>query len=175
MRSILVCTALLTLGCAPRAAGQVVVPDRDRVLTAAREVMAAARYATLVTIGEDGQPEARIVDPFPPEDGLVIWIGTNPLTRKVRQIEGDPRVTLLYFDATGLSYVTLVGRAEPVTDPDVKRRHWKEEWAGFYPDGPQSEGYLLLRVIPSRLEISSSRHGLTNDRRTWRPVILELP
>lgn len=42
------------------------VPDRAQVLSAARDVMKQARYASLVTVAADGQPQARIVDPAAP-------------------------------------------------------------------------------------------------------------
>lgn len=149
-------------------------PEPSRVLHAAREVMLHARYCTLVTVGEDGQPQARIVDPFPPDDDLTVWIGTNPVSRKVGQIERDPRVTLLYFDAGAGAYVTLLGTAEKVTEADKKEEHWKSEWAGYYSDAYRGSDYVLLRVTPARLEIVSYAHGLVNDPQTWRPVALDL-
>jgi hypothetical protein len=36
------------------------------VIAAAKDVMRTARYSTLLTIGDDGQPQARSVDPFAP-------------------------------------------------------------------------------------------------------------
>lgn len=68
---------------------------RPDVIKAAKEVMAKARYCALVTIGDDGHPQARVVDPFAPEDDLTVWVATNPLTRKVGQIKRDARVTVL--------------------------------------------------------------------------------
>jgi len=79
-------------------------PDRATILKAAREVMVKARYCDLVTIGPGGQPQARPVDPFPPEDGLTVWIATNPATRKVGEIRADARVTLMYLDPAGDDY-----------------------------------------------------------------------
>ena len=73
------------------------------VMAAAIDVMQKAVYCTFITIGEDGQPQARIVDPTLPDPNLTIWIGTNSLTRKVNQIRRDPRVTLLYFHAASAS------------------------------------------------------------------------
>ena len=136
--------------------------------------METARYATLVTIGDNGQPQARIVDPFVPDTDFAIWIGTNPLTRKVTEIRRDARVTLLYFNAAAAEYVTVVGAATLVADSAEKARHWKPEWAAFYRDGPGGDGYLLIRVQPARLEVVSPRHGLVNDPTTWRPVLLEM-
>lgn len=148
---------------------------RARIIAAAADVMQSARYATLITIGEEGRPQARIVDPFAPESGLTIWIATNALTRKVQEIRADPRVTLLYFNATASEYVTLLGRAELVTDSAARAHHWKEDWTSFYKDRNRGSDYLLIRVRPFRIEISSPRHHLMNDPVTWRPVILDLP
>jgi general stress protein 26 len=115
------------------------------------------------------------VDPFVPEADFTIWIATNPLTRKVVEIRRDPRVTLLYFNAAAGAYVTVLGAAMLVADSAEKIRHWKEEWAAYYKDGPRGDGYLLIRVRPTRLEVVSPSHGLVNDPKTWRPILLDMP
>ena len=150
-------------------------PARARVIAAAKDIMQQARYCTLITIGPDGQPQARIVDPFLPDSDLTIRIATNPLTRKVQEIRRDPRVTLLYFSAATFEYVTVIGTAVPDTDAVQKAAHWKAEWTALYKDQNRGEDYLLLRVKPSRLEVVSARRGMNNDPKTWRPVILDLP
>ena len=176
MRKIIIAALLTALGLPSLASGQnppAASPARADVIKAAADVMQRARYCALVTIGEDGQPQARVVDAFAPEDDLTVWIATKPVTRKVGQIRADPRVTLFYFDAGDPGYVTLLGTAELVTDAGAKRAHWKKDWAGFYKDENRGDDYLLIRVKPRRLEIVSDRHGLTSDPETWRPVILE--
>jgi general stress protein 26 len=150
-------------------------PDRAQILRAARDVMASARYATLVTVADDGEPQARIVDPAGPDSALTVWIGTNASTRKVEQLRKNPRTTLLYFDTQSESYVTLIGTATIVTDDSEKARHWQEKWAPFYPGGAKSPILALIRFVPRRLEIVSSARGMKSDPRTWRPVILDLP
>lgn len=149
--------------------------SRSRIVTAAKDVMQAARFATFVTIGDDGHPQARIVDPFVPDSDLTVWIATNPLTRKVSEIRRDPRVTLLYFNTTAQEFVTLQGTATLVTDSVEKANRWKPEWAPLYKEGPRGEGYLLVRIRPTQLEVVSARHGMMNDPRTWRPVIIRFP
>ena len=178
MRTLTALVLLLGLPVPTAIMAQVVppaAPPRGQILAAARDVMETARYSTLVTIGPDGQPQARIVDPFAPDSALTIWIGTRPVTRKAADIRRDPRVTLLYFNAPALEYVTVLGTATLVTDSAARAQHWKAEWAAFYPGGPGSDEYLLIRVRPTRLEVVSPRHGLGHDPRTWRPVILDLP
>lgn len=170
-------SALLSLGLTllrPAAApAQTATPAEIR--TAAADVIRTARYCTLITIGEDGQPQARIVDPLLTGDSLVVWIGTNPLTRKVTELKRDPRVTLLFFNPAAGEYVTLLGRAVVVTDSARRAGHWKPEWAPFYRDTWRGADFLLLEVRPFRLEVVSPRHRLINDPRTWRPIILDLP
>lgn len=173
--------AVATVLCAlvyltPFAAAQTATPaapDRAQVLKAAREIMQAARYCVLVTLGEDGHPQARIMDPFLPEGDMTIWAATNSLTRKVGEIKKDPRVTLVYFDSAKMAYVTLLGTAALVSNAGEKAKHWKDEWAKIYKDGSRSDEYLLIRIKPTRLEISSAAHGLNNDPKTWKPVIIE--
>jgi len=150
-------------------------PTRDSVIAVAREIMHGARYASMVTIGPDGHPQARIVDPFAPASDLTVWIGTNALTRKVSELRRDPRVTLLYFNAVDGEYVTVVGVAALVADSASRAQHWKEEWAAFYAGGPLDTNYLLVRVTPIRLEVVSPRRGILNDAVTWRPVSVSVP
>ncbi len=144
------------------------------VIAAARDIMQAARYCTLITIGADGRPQARIVDPFPPDSDLTIWIATNPLTRKVQDIRRDARVTLLYFSAATSEYVTVLGTAAPDTSAQAKAGHWKSVWASLYKKQNRGDDYLLLRVKPSRLEVVSIRRGISNDPKTWRPVSVDI-
>jgi general stress protein 26 len=167
------------LVCLPRVAAAQTppaqTPDRLKVVAAAVEVMEKARFCALVTIGRDGHPQARVVDPFPPERDLTVWIATNPITRKVEQIRADPRVTLSYFDPSGPGYVTLLARAELVADPAEKAKRWKEDWATFYADKNRGDDFMLIRCKPIRLELVSYAHGFLNDPRTWRPITVEFP
>jgi general stress protein 26 len=146
-----------------------------RIQAAAFDVMKVARYCTLITIGEGGHPQARIVDPLIAEAEGSIWIATNPRSRKVREIEKDPRVTLTFFNAAANEYVTVLGRAAAVTDSARKAAHWKPEWQPFYKQESRGADFMLFEVRPFQLEVSSSRHKMANDDDTWRPVILKLP
>lgn len=148
-------------------------PSRSAILAAARDVVAKARYCSLVTLGEDGHPQSRMVDPIAPGDDFVVWIATNPLTRKTAQIKRDPRVTLTCFDSTTASYVTLLGRATLVRDAASKKAHWKPDWTGIYKDGPDSRDVVLIRLTPQRLEIVSESRGMVGDPKTWRPLSID--
>jgi general stress protein 26 len=148
-------------------------PDRAAVIKVGAGIMQRARYCTLVTLGEDGHPQARIMDAFPPEEEMVVWMATNALTRKVSEIRKDPRVTLSYFDAKTTSYVMLLGRAALVADPAEKAKRWKNEWAKLYKDGNRGDDYLLIKVTPIRLEVSAEGEGVKHDPTTWRATVVD--
>jgi general stress protein 26 len=165
---------LLVLACFLTPGGQLrsqTVPPRDTLIAVAQEMMEAARYCALITIDESGQPRVRTMDPFSPEEGMVVWMGTDRDTRKVRDIEKDPRVTLYYFVPEEGGYVSIAGTARLVDDPGEKSRRWKSEWEPFYPD--RDADYVLIAVDPQRIEVVSNSRGITGDPETWIPPIVE--
>lgn len=150
-------------------------PGRAAVIAAATDIIQKARYCTFITIGEDGQPQARMVDPIAPDGHFTIWFATNPLTRKVEQVRRNPKVTLSCFDSSSSSYVTVLGRGHLVTEAAEKQRHWKSDWAAIYPNGVKGDDFMLIRITPVRLEIVSENRGMVGDPKTWLPPAIEFP
>lgn len=106
------------------------------------------------------------MDPFTPDSQFVIWMGTHRASRKVRDLQRDPRVLLYYQDPSGAGYVTIEGTARLVDDAVEKARRWKDEWAQFYTD--RAATYLLIAVTPVRLEVVNYRRGVVGDSATWK-------
>ena len=148
-------------------------PGRARMITVAREIMAAARYCALITLDSAGNAHARTLDPFPPDEHMVVWLGTNPRSRKVAEIRRNRRVTLYYFDRDGQSYVTIYGTARLVNDRGEKAKRWKDEWKTFYTD--RARDYLLIAVTPEKLEVVSNSNGIVGDAKTWTPPSIRFP
>src|SRR5712671_6216526 len=140
-------------------------PDRSDLIATAREIMKTARYCALITLDSNGRVHARTMDPFPPEENMVVWLATNPKSRKVAEIRRHHHVTLYYFVRDDQAYVTISGRARIVRDAAEKARHWKDEWKDFYPD----RDYRLIAVTPERLELISVKQGIIGDSITWTP------
>lgn len=147
-------------------------PSRERVIEVARQIMVAARYCTLVTIGPKGQPQARIVDPLEPDSSLAVYIATNPRSRKVEEIKRDSRVTLVYFDTSRSGYVTMIGRAR-VVGGATKAQHHKTHWDGFFDSG-KPDSYVLYQIAATRIEVVSAKDGIAGDALTWRPDAVEI-
>lgn len=114
------------------------------------------------------------MDPFAPEADMTVWLATNARSRKVTEIKSDSRVTLHWVDPSGGGYVTLLGNAEIVTDPMERSARWKDEWSTFYEDRNHGDDYMLIRVVPFRLEVLSYDAGLLGDPVTWQPYGIDL-
>lgn len=132
--------------------------SRDSMLTVASTIMEGAKCRVLVSVDEEGRPHAREMDPFSPEDGMVIWFATNPGTRKVKQIKNNPNVAVFYYDTKASSYVSINGKAHLINDPAEKEVHWKEYWKRYYPD--REKDMILIKVIPDRLELVSYKYKI---------------
>ena len=141
-----------------------------KLLKAAREIMINAGTCALITLDNEGRPRARAMDPFLPEDDFTVWFGTNSSSRKVVQINFDPRVTLYYFDSHTSGYVMIHGTAQLIDDSKKKEKYWKKEWEAYYPN--KSESYMLIKVSPIWMEVLSPAHGVNNDPITWQPPIV---
>lgn len=160
------------LGCLAQLSSLAVAQDpqpltRDKLIDAAREIMTTSRYCALITTDSRGRANARTMDAFAPDEHMVVWFGTNPLSRKVAEIRRNPRVTLYYFNREDRAYVTLHGVAQVVNDPQEKQRHWKDDWKDFYPD--RDKGYVLIKVRPEKLEVVNTKTGLVSKSPSWDP------
>ncbi len=144
----------------------------DSVVAAARAIMGDAAYCALITLDSSGRPQARTMDPFTPDDDMVVWLGTHRASRKVAQIRNDPRVALYYEAPEGVGYVAVSGTARLVDDPSEKARRWKEGWEQFYVD-PESD-YLLIEVTPEVLEVVDYSRGIVGDTDTWKVPSVDL-
>jgi len=144
--------------------------SRDSLLILARTIVDSADSKTFITVDQDGKPQARIMSSFAPEEDWVIWLGTSPKSRKVKQIKNNPNVMVFYYDSDSHSYVSVAGQARLVSDSDKKTHYWKKGWTRYYPD-PEKD-YVLIKVTPKRIELCSYRYKLFWDE-TGKPAFIE--
>jgi general stress protein 26 len=139
--------------------------NRDTLLSVARDYINTVRFCALITVDSTGFPHVRTMDPFQPDEDMIIWLGTTRKSRKVQEIRNNPRVALYYSDDKRDGYVSIIGSASIVDNKEEKDAHWKDEWDRFYPN---KEDYILIKVIPKKLEILNSNLGISSDKETWR-------
>jgi len=144
--------------------------SRDTLISAARAIMTTTRYCSFVTLDASGAPQVRTMDPFAPDENMVVWLGTNPNSRKVAHIRNGPRVAIHYMMSSAAGYVTLHGRARIVDDAAAKAAHWKPDWESFYAN--RETDFVLIEVLPESLEVMDYSQGIVGDPVTWKtPVV----
>jgi general stress protein 26 len=144
---------------------------RDSVVSAAREIMGAQKYCALITIDSTGNPDIRSMNPFPPDEKMVVWMATNSRSRKVKEIMKNPNVVLYYANhATATGYVAIKGKAVLVNDMSEKLRLKRDYWSQAFPDWKY---LLLIKVIPARLEVINYKYGFINSPETWDPAAID--
>jgi general stress protein 26 len=76
-----------------------------------------------------------------------------------------------FQNASDHAYVTLLGHAQIERDIDARRKYWLKEWALFWPEGPGSDDYLLIKFVPSRIELMDVIRRVAPGPRT-QPAVL---
>jgi general stress protein 26 len=131
-------------------------PQIGRLLAAARETIATVPYCWVATRAEEGGANARAVRCFAGNPGEDEWdrrFLARRGSRKVREIRGDPRVTLGFQHDSGNAYVALAGRATVLDDRATMRRLWQPGWDALFPDGFADANMIVVRVAVDRIEI----------------------
>lgn len=147
-------------------------PSREKLESAARELIGTQKFCALVTVDPSGQPHIRTMNPFPPEEDMSVWMATNDRSRKVSEIKQNPRVTLYYgnhFEAVG--YVALSGKAELVADRAEILKRKRDYWDSAFPG---LQHLVLIKVVPDRLEVVYYKEGLSGDPQTFRAPAVDL-
>ncbi len=149
-------------------------PSVKSLLDIAQNTITAAGCASLITVDETGHPSSRSVAAFPPDGAFDrIVIGTHPDSRKNTHVLNDPRVVLSYVDNANRGYLTVIGKAHIEANSDEKTAYWVDRFSAFFPDGPESDEYQLMIVVPERLELRSFGLKVAEEPTGWSPVILE--
>ncbi len=144
------------------------------LLDVAEQTISAAGCASLITVDESGHPSSRAVAAFPPDAGFSrIVIGTHPASRKNVHVLRDPRVVLSYIDNANRGYLTVIGNAHIDDKSEEKKTYWVDRFSAFFPDGPESDEYQLMIVVPERLEPRNFGLKVAEEPTRWSPVILE--
>ena len=146
--------------------------EEQKIINLSKEIIKETYFATLITVDKNGQPRARVMEPFEPDNNFIIWLATNPKSRKVAQLKNNSRATLHYFDKNDLGYVSLMGNAFLINDEVIKSKKFKDGWHKFYKN--QKEDYLLIKFIPKTLELISIPNEFTGDSLTWKPHQVQL-
>ena len=146
--------------------------EEQKIIKASKQIIKDMYFGTFITVDQNGQPRARVMEPFEPDKNFIIWMATNPNSRKVIQLKNNSSATLHYYDKSKFGYVSLLGNAFLVNDETIKATKFKKGWDQFYKN--QKEDYLLIKFIPKTLELISIPNKFTGDSLTWKPHQVQL-
>lgn len=140
--------------------------NRDTLLVAARDIISQTTYCGLVTIDSTGQPQVRTMNPFPVNDDLTVWFATSRSSRKVRELKNNPKVAVYFSNHnSAIGYVNISGKAEVIDDKELLQKMKRDYWDGI----PNWQDiFVLIKIVPERLEVINYKHGLNNDPKTFK-------
>ena len=130
--------------------------DVDRILAAAREVMAKVTDCWAATPAAEGGVSARVVAPIPAmpdEEDWTIYLVTSSRSRKAAEIARSERLTLGYQHHPDRSYVVLSGHAALVAERSLVRARWHDAWRLYFPGGPEDPDVILVRFAVDCIEL----------------------
>jgi general stress protein 26 len=140
--------------------------SRDTILVAAKEIINETVYCGLITIDSTGQPQVRTMNPFPVKEDLIIWFATSRDSRKVTEMQNNPKVSVYFADhSNAKGYVSISGIAEVIDDKELLVKMKRDYWKGI----PNWQNiFVLVRIIPKKIEVINYKHGLNNDPNTFK-------
>jgi general stress protein 26 len=92
----------------------------EHVVAVVKAALDTADFCFLITQGEAGGANARLMQHFKPEADLTLWFGTSAASRKVRELRDTPRATVACLDPTRPAYAVLGG----VVTVEARARQW---------------------------------------------------
>jgi general stress protein 26 len=121
------------------------------------ELLDGERFAFLTTTAPDGTLTSRPMTLQDIEFDGGLWFFAERDSNPVQHIVSSPQVNV--GAGSGGSWVSLTGRARVVDDRAKKRELWNSAVEAWFPDGPDDDGIVLLKVEGESAEYWESPGG----------------
>lgn len=115
------------------------------------------RLCHLATLNGAGFPEIRaMLAPREREGIRVFYLTTNTSSQKVAQLGANPMASLYFTDGRFYRGLCFCGKAEILTDPESRRRIWREGDTAYYKQGADDPDYCVIRFTADTMRYYSS-------------------
>lgn len=119
--------------------------DERSLLEKATALLAQCEEVMLASINSEGFPR-----PVPMAKGHTagcneVWMATGMTSEKVADFNMNPKAGLCY-SSHGDS-VALRGTVKVITDDNLRKEMWQDEYINHFPGGPTDPNYVLLRFV----------------------------
>ena len=145
----------------------------EHCLRVVRATVSRTKYCFFITPEASGSPSARLVEPIADLEALTFFIGTHAGSRKINRILACPSVTLAFSSAGEDANLVVYGTATVSDEPALKERYWKATWRLFFPDGPESKDYVVVKVCAEKIELLNFQRNVIPEPFGLRPAVLE--
>ncbi len=145
----------------------------EYILEAVRDTIEQAGLCFLITITEKKEAGARLMQPFPLEDDFSVYLGAGANSDKVDEIQRHQLVTLAYQNQQENGYVSLMGSATIIKDTSLRRKYWREDFSEYWPGGPDGQEYILIHVVPYKIEVMNFERNITPEPYGLAAAVLE--
>ena len=108
------------------------------------ELLKGERFGFLTTVRADGTLTSRPMTLQEVEFDGDLWFFAERDSNPVRDVAASPQVNVGV--GSGGSWVSLTGDAEVVDDAAKKRELWNSAVEAWFPEGPDDEKVVLLKV-----------------------------
>ncbi|MFH1687064.1 MAG: pyridoxamine 5'-phosphate oxidase family protein [bacterium] len=119
--------------------------DEDKARRAALELAERSEIAMVGTNGEVGSPHIKAMLKMETEGLKHVWFSTNTSSRRVRQLQRDPKGSVYFVDHQQWQGLLLVGTFEIRQDAAGRERLWRDGFEKYYPHGGKDPDYTVLR------------------------------
>ncbi len=125
--------------------------DKQKIVAVMKETCLFAYLATC----DGDQPRVRPVSPIV-EDDMSVWVTTFASSRKVKQINQNPKICLAFVQQlSGEKAAIVIGEAEIVPNMGQKKRVWglaTFDLLQHLPKGPESDEFCILKINVKKIE-----------------------
>ena len=129
-------------------------PAQRGDLTSVTQLLKKLDICMLTTRADDGALHGRPMS----NNGEVeydgdSWFFSFSDSRKVREIDADPRTELAFIDTPNGTWVNVEGEATVVRDdPERKRELWQEDLERWFAEGPDDPNVVLIKVTARHID-----------------------
>ena len=117
-----------------------------------KSLIDSCRDAVLITIDSSGLAVPRVMNKVQDNErsGGVFWFATMHDSQKVKRINNNNRVSIMFYDAKTGDCANVYGTALILTDTETKERFWNDDWKEYFPGGATDPVYCLIKVTPEK-------------------------
>ena len=123
----------------------------------ANEIIKCCDVAYLGVIDENGYPHVSTVSTVQPDNLFEAYFATDLIGNKTKRLLKDKRASVCYRKDG--QNITLVGKAQILTDQESKSKYWEEWFINHFPLGQTDPNYCMIKFKTERVSLWIDSEG----------------